>query len=99
MIQIQTWKKMESNMSPAHWNLVIIQISLLKQEPPVKWTIHAEKSSINGCNYKILLPDFDTECVFEEGDNTIEFTPKKTGIYTYSCWMGMITGKIYVESE
>ena len=33
MIQIQTWKKMESNMSPAHWNLVIIQISLLKQEP------------------------------------------------------------------
>ena len=59
----------------------------------------AKKSSINGCNYKILLTDFDTECVFEEGDNTIEFTPKKTGIYTYSCWMGMITGKIYVESE
>ena len=23
---------------------------------PIKWTIHAEKSSINGCNYKILLP-------------------------------------------
>ena len=71
----------------------------VKAGTPVKWTIHAEKSSINGCNYKILLPDFDTECVFEEGDNTIEFTPKKTGIYTYSCWMGMITGKIYVESE
>ena len=67
--------------------------------PDIKWTIHAEKSSINGCNYKILLPDFDTECVFEEGDNTIEFAPKETGIYTYSCWMGMITGKIYVESE
>ena len=71
----------------------------VKAGTPVKWTIHAEKSSINGCNYKILLPDFDTECVFEEGDNTIEFAPKETGIYTYSCWMGMITGKIYVESE
>ena len=71
----------------------------VKAGTPVKWTIHAKKSSINGCNYKILLTDFDTECVFEEGDNTIEFTPKKTGIYTYSCWMGMITGKIYVESE
>ena len=71
----------------------------VKAGTPVKWTIHAEKSSINGCNYKILLPDFDTECVFEEGDNTIEFTPQKTGVYTYSCWMGMITGKIYVESE
>lgn len=71
----------------------------VKAGTPVKWTIHAEKSSINGCNYKILLPDFDTECVFEEGDNTIEFTPQKAGVYTYSCWMGMITGKIYVESE
>ena len=71
----------------------------IKAKTPVKWTIHAEKSSINGCNYKILLPDFNTECVFEEGDNTIEFTPQKSGVYTYSCWMGMITGKIYVESE
>lgn len=71
----------------------------VKAGTPVKWTIHAEKSSINGCNYKILLPDFDTECVFDEGDNTIEFTPQKEGVYTYSCWMGMITGKIYVESE
>ena len=71
----------------------------VKAKTPVKWTIHAEKSSINGCNYKILLPDFNTECVFEEGDNTIEFTPQKAGVYTYSCWMGMITGKIYVESE
>lgn len=61
----------------------------VKAGTPVRWTIHAEKSSINGCNYKILLPDFDTECIFEEGDNTIEFTPQKTGIYTYSCWMGM----------
>lgn len=71
----------------------------VKAGTPVGWTIHAEKNSINGCNYKVLLPDFDTECIFEEGDNTIEFTPPKTGIYTYSCWMGMITGKIYVESE
>lgn len=71
----------------------------VKADVPVKWTIHADKSSINGCNYKILLPDFDAECVFEVGDNTIEFTPQKTGVYTYICWMGMITGKIYVESE
>lgn len=71
----------------------------VKAGTPVRWTIHAEKNSINGCNYKVLLPDFDTECIFEEGDNIIEFTPQKTGIYIYSCWMGMITGKIFVESE
>lgn len=66
---------------------------------PVNWTIHADNNSINGCNYKILLQDFNTEYVFQKGDNTIEFTPQKTGVYTYSCWMGMITGKIYVENE
>ena len=84
-------------MSPAHWNLVIIQISLLKQEPLSNGLFTLKKAVLTAAT--IRLPDFDTECVFEEGDNTIEFTPKKTGIYTYSCWMGMITGKIYVESE
>ena len=69
----------------------------IKAGVPVKWTIHADKNSINGCNYKVLLQDFNTECVFEEGDNIIEFTPQKEGVYTYSCWMGMITGKIHVE--
>lgn len=37
------------------------------------------------------------EYTFSEGENVIEFTPEKEGVYTYSCWMGMITGKIYVE--
>lgn len=37
------------------------------------------------------------EQIFEEGENVIEFTPTKAGVYTYSCWVGMITGKIYVE--
>ena len=49
----------------------------VKAGTPVKWMIHAEKSSINGCNYKILLPDFDTECVFEEGDNKLNLHLKK----------------------
>ena len=44
----------------------------VKAGTPVEWTIHAEKSSINGCNYKILLPAFDTEYVFEEADDSAE---------------------------
>ena len=95
MIQIQTWKMMASNMSPAHWNLVIIQISLLKQEPLSNGLFTLKKAVLTAATIRfccqILIPN-----VFL---NTIEFTPKKTGIYTYSCWMGMITGKIYVESE
>lgn len=69
----------------------------VKAGEPVEWKIEASKESINGCNYKVLLRDFGMEQIFEEGENVIEFTPTKAGVYTYSCWMGMITGKIYVE--
>ena len=70
----------------------------VKAGEPVEWTIKASEKNINGCNYKILLQDFNQEHTFESGRNVIKFTPEKEGIYTYSCWMGMITGKIYVKS-
>ena len=65
---------------------------------PVEWKIEAAESNINGCNYKIIQQDFGIEHTFEKGENAICFTPEKEGVYTYSCWMGMITGKIYVEN-
>lgn len=49
----------------------------VKAGTPVKWTIHAEKSSINGCNYKILLPDFDTECVLRKATIQLNLHLKK----------------------
>lgn len=70
----------------------------VKAGEPVKWTIEAPDGSVNGCNYKIIQQDLGIEYAFDEGENVIEFTPKKAGTYTYTCWMGMITGKIYVES-
>ena len=70
----------------------------VKAGEPVEWTIKASEKNINGCNYKILLQDFNQEHTFESGKNVIKFTPEKEGTYTYSCWMGMITGKIYVKS-
>ena len=70
----------------------------VKAGEPVEWTINASEKNINGCNYKILLQDFNQEHTFESGKNVIKFTPEKEGTYTYSCWMGMITGKIYVKS-
>lgn len=81
-----------STLEPGQYPDITVKVGI-----PVNWTIHAEKAAINGCNYKVLLQDFDTECIFEEGDNVITFTPQKEGVYTYSCWMGMITAKIYVE--
>lgn len=70
----------------------------VKAGEPVKWTIEAPEGSINGCNYKIIQQDLGIEYAFDEGENVIEFIPEKAGTYTYTCWMGMITGKIYVES-
>lgn len=70
----------------------------VKAGEPVKWTVEAPDGSINGCNYKIIQQELGIEYAFDEGENVIEFTPEKAGTYTYTCWMGMITGKIYVES-
>ena len=71
----------------------------VKAGEPVKWEIQAPEGSINGCNYKMILQDFGVEYIFENGDNIVEFTPEKAGTYTYSCWMGMITGTIYVTGK
>ena len=70
----------------------------VKAGEPVKWTVDAPDGSVNGCNYMIIQQDLGIQCAFDEGENVIEFTPEKAGTYTYTCWMGMITGKIYVES-
>ncbi len=63
---------------------------------PVKWVINAEQSNITGCNGEMVIPEYDIEHKFVQGDNVIEFTPTKAGVFKYSCWMGMITSTITV---
>lgn len=64
---------------------------------PVVWIIEAPEGSINGCNYKLQIPEYGIEYVFSTGENVIEFTPENKGTYSYSCWMGMIYGTIAVK--
>ena len=68
----------------------------VKEDIPVKWTINAPSGSINGCNYKMIISEYGIEHTFQEGENIIEFTPTEAGTFTYTCWMGMIKGKIIV---
>lgn len=68
----------------------------VKNNVPVKWTIIAEKKVINGCNNEIIIPEYGIQVKLKEGKNVIEFTPTKTGTFTYSCWMGMIRSSITV---
>lgn len=63
---------------------------------PVKWTIRAAEGTVNGCNGTLLIPEYGVEKKLEVGDNVIEFTPTKSGIIPYSCWMGMIRSQITV---
>lgn len=64
---------------------------------PVRWVIHADEEEINGCNNRMLCRDLNLELSFSPGDNLLEFTPETSGVYAYSCWMGMIHGTITVE--
>jgi len=66
---------------------------------PVKWTIHAAEGTVNGCNSKLLIPEYNVEKTLAVGDNVIEFTPGKSGTIPYSCWMGMIRSQINVVDD
>ncbi len=63
---------------------------------PVVWTIEVDESSLNGCNNEIVLSDFNQQIKLSVGEVVVEFTPEKTGAYTYSCWMGMLKNTITV---
>ncbi len=63
---------------------------------PVKWTINVPEEVINGCNYKMVLSAYGITHVFTPGENVIEFTPGEPGTVQYTCWMGMINGKINI---
>ncbi|GMO26227.1 MAG: sulfite exporter TauE/SafE family protein [Termitinemataceae bacterium] len=63
---------------------------------PVKWTIDAPQGSINGCNNRMIIREYGIEHQFKTGANVIEFTPARTGKFTYTCWMGMIRSSITV---
>jgi len=63
---------------------------------PVRWEIEASPFSLNGCNNRIVIPEYGIEYAFKPGKNVIEFTPKRVGRVPYSCWMGMIPGMITV---
>lgn len=66
---------------------------------PVRWTITAPPGSINGCNNVMVIPEYNLQYAFLSGENVIEFTPEKTGTFTYTCWMGMIRSTITVVEQ
>lgn len=68
----------------------------VKKGLPVRWTIDAAQGTLNGCNGRMIIPDYGIEHTFEFGENVIEFIPEETGLIRYTCWMGMVQGTINV---
>ncbi|MDR2247591.1 MAG: sulfite exporter TauE/SafE family protein [Treponema sp.] len=83
-----------STLSPGRYPAITVQ-----QGVPVRWTINAPQGSINGCNNRMNIREYKIEHRFTPGENVIEFTPARTGRFSYSCWMGMIRGSITVVEE
>ncbi len=84
-----------STLEPGRYPNISVEAGM-----PVKWIVDAPQGTVNGCNNRIFIKDYDIEYSFTTGENIIEFTPKESGIVRYSCWMGMIRGNITVtESE
>lgn len=66
---------------------------------PVKWTITATASQLNGCNETVTIPKYGISQRLVPGDNIIEFTPDQVGNLPYTCWMGMISSNIRVVAD
>jgi plastocyanin domain-containing protein len=83
-----------TSIESGRYEPIVVQMGI-----PVKWTIQAEDSNINGCNNSIIIPKYDLQYDLKAGDNVIEFTPEESGNVPYSCWMGMIRSKITVVED
>lgn len=66
---------------------------------PVRWIFTAEKQSLDSCNETVVLPVYRVEQRLVPGDNLIRFTPKESGEFVYTCWMGMIKSRILVVDD
>ncbi|OHD17257.1 MAG: heavy metal transporter [Spirochaetes bacterium GWD1_27_9] len=81
-------------LKPNNYQPIIVQKGI-----KVKWTIKAEKQDINSCNESMIVPNYNIQHAFKEGDNVVEFMPDKEGTFAFSCWMGMITSNIKVVND
>lgn len=72
---------------------------LVQKDIPVKMIIHVDEEYLTGCNNMITLKDYNVSKKLEVGENVVEFTPTKTGTFTYTCFMDMIKNNIKVIDD
>lgn len=70
------------------------EIITVKKDMPVRIT--ADIQRLSGCFRSLNIPELGVSKQFTESDTVLEFTPQKTGTFTFSCAMGMGSGKLQV---
>ena len=88
------YQAVTTTLYPSRYEPIIVQAGI-----PVRWTIQADRSSLNGCNSPVTIPRYGIRKKLNPGENIIEFTPSEVGDLTYTCWMGMITSTIRVVAD
>jgi sulfite exporter TauE/SafE len=70
-------------------------VNTLKVGAPVKLTLVT--NGVASCTRAFTIPDYNLSKILPQtGTETIEFTPTKTGLLTYTCSMGMYSGSFNV---
>jgi len=59
----------------------------------------ADMNTIRGCYTTVVIKDIGVRKTLSLSDNTIEFTPTKTGTFHMTCGMNMAGGQIVVVDE
>lgn len=88
------YQVVETRFTNGRYQPIVVQAGL-----PVHWVITAEQGDLNGCNYSLLIDDFDIAKDLDYGETVIEFLPKEVGVFRYTCWMNMISSRITVVSD
>ena len=87
-------QRIQADLNPSVYPFIIVQKGI-----PVELTIFAGESAITGCNQTVVFPAFDVKKTLKAGDNVIQFTPEESGLIPYTCWMGMVNGRILVVDD
>ena len=69
---------------------------IVQKGVPVQWTLNARKGDLSDCNQTIVVPGLGIRKTLVSGANLVEFKAERAGVIPYSCWMGMIAGRIVV---
>lgn len=75
----------------------VVEPNTLKKGMPVRMTV--DLNTVTGCMRDIVINSFNVRKYVKQGDNTIEFTPDKTGTFWIVCSMNMGRGQFSVVEE